>query len=140
MSIEKTFEIDELIRKRQLTTSPDEELKLFNNILRELKTIWIYLIGWSGFDAWGRYYISPDLKRCIYIAENERLEPPERTVKVIEFKDLNELANYIWLEHKGIISFKKIAERIKDVFGVGVKMTERNLYIRIMFGEAGGEP
>jgi len=136
MSEKTQVDIDELIRKRQLTTNPDEELKLFNKILKEFKTHWISLIGWSGFDAWGRYYVSPDLKRCIYIAENERLEPPVRTVKVIKFKDPNELANYIWLEHKGIIPFKKIAERIKDVFGVGVKMTGKNLWIKIMFGEA----
>jgi len=135
MSEKTQVDIDELIRKRQLTTNPDEELKLFNKILKELKTHWISLIGWSGFDAWGRYYVSHDRRKCIYIAENERLEPPVRTVKVIEFSDPSELANYIWIEHKGTIPFKRIAERVKDVFGVDVKMTERNLLIKIMFGE-----
>ena len=128
--------IDELIRKRLLSKDPEERLKLFNKILKVLRTNWVYLVGWSGFDAWGRYYVSHDRRKCVYIAENERLEPPVRTVKVIEFSDPSELANYIWIEHKGTIPFKKIAERIKDVFGVDVKMTERNLYIWIMFGEA----
>lgn len=128
--------IDELIRKRQLSTDPDERRKLFNKILRILGEKWTFLVGWSGFDAWGSYYISPDRKRCIYIAENERLEPVARYVREIEFNSPEELANYIWVEHKGTISFKEIAERIKDVFGVDVKLSPRNQWIRVIFGEA----
>jgi hypothetical protein len=132
-------DIDKLIWMWKVSIDREERRKIFNKILQYLDKNWIYLVAWSGFDAWGIYYVAPDMKRCVYIAENERTEPITRVIKEVEFKDPNDLANYIWSEHKGIIPFKRIAKRIRDVFGVDVTISQKNQWIRIMFGEASGE-
>jgi hypothetical protein len=129
--------IDILMWKWYNCREYEECVKVFKDIVNYLADNWIYLVSWSGFEAWGKYYVSPDRKRCIYIGANPRTDPVTRWVNEIKFNDPAELANKIWLNQKGVITFSKIKKSIKNVFGVDVEMDERNRFIRLLFGEAG---
>jgi hypothetical protein len=130
-------QIDVLVWKFKSCRSSDECREAFKKIVNYLADNWVYLIGWNQFEAWGAYYISPDRKRAIYVGANPRTDPVTRWVDIIEFSDPAELANRIWRDQKGVIPFRRIAERIKDVFGVDVEMSDENKFIRVLFGEAG---
>jgi len=108
----------------------DEARKLKNSKEYNFK----YIAGWSGFDAFGDYYIDLEKKLCLYIHFNERAGTDLSAL--YEFDDLAELANWIWEEQKGTISFKEIREGIKRVSGVDVAMSPANRMIRLIFGEA----
>jgi hypothetical protein len=129
-------EIDKLLWKWRICTTDDECASAFRDIVLHLNRNWYYLVGWSQFEAWGAYYVSPDRMRCIYVAKNPRVDPVVRIVEKVEFRDPADLANKIWLDQKGVIPFKRIAEEVKRVFGVDVEMTPENKFIRMLFGEA----
>ena len=131
----KTDEIDVLIWKWQ-NCKASECIEVFRKIAEYLASNWIYLVEWSQFEAWGKYYISPDRRRCVYIARNPRVDPVVRIVEEIKFRDAEELANKIWQDQKGVIPFKRIKERIREVFGVDVEMSDESKFLRL-FGEAG---
>ena len=114
---------------RELTV--DEARRLKNSKDYNFK----YIAGWSGFDAFGDYYIDLEKKLCLYIHFNERAGTDLSAL--YEFDDLAELANWIWEEEKGTIPFKEIREGIKRVSGVDVAMSSTNRIIRLLFGEAG---
>jgi hypothetical protein len=138
MGVSQTEElIDVLIWRFRNCRERDECRVAFREIVEYLADNWTYLIGWSQFEAWGKYFVSPDKRRCVYIALNPRLDPPVRVVEEVKFSNPTDLANKIWLDQKGVIPFKKIAEAIKAVFGVDVEMSEENKWIRVLFGEAG---
>jgi diketogulonate reductase-like aldo/keto reductase len=128
--------VDTLLWKWSTCKTDDECRETWKEVLEYLERNWIYLVGWSQFEAFGSYYVSKDLKRCIYIGRNLRVDPVVRWIDEIKFSDLTELANRIWRDQKGVIPFKKIKEHIKEVFGVDVKMTPENKLIRALFGEA----
>jgi hypothetical protein len=130
--------IDELIVKFYGCGSDSECSGLFREIASYLASNWVYLVGWSGFGAWGNYYVSPDRRRCVYIARNPRVEPVLRVVEEVEFTDPLDLANRIWRDQKGIIPFKRIKERFREVFGVDVEMSRENELIVELFGESSG--
>jgi hypothetical protein len=132
----KQESIDTLILKWHNCREYEECARAFREIVEYLHRNWIYLVEWSSFDAWGAYYVSPDRKRCIYIAKNPRPDPPVRIVEEVKFSNPDELANKIWLNQKGCISFKRVAEAVKRVFGVDVEISEENKWIRVLFGEA----
>jgi len=136
-NLSESVNVDTLLWQWHSCRDEDECREAWKKILHHLANNWIYLIGWSQFEAWGSYYISPDKKRCIYIGRNLRTDPVTRWIDEIEFRDPNELANRIWRDQKGVIPFRKIAERVKEVFGVEVEMSEENKFIRMLFGEAG---
>jgi len=134
--VSSSEKIDLLILKFKNCRTSDECREAFREIRQYLSENWVRLIGWGQFEAWGIYYVSPDKKRCVYVAINPRPDPPVRIVEEVEFKDPADLANKIWLDQKGCIPFRRIAEEIKRVFGVDVEMDSRNKYIRALFGEA----
>jgi hypothetical protein len=133
----QTQSIDTLIWKWRNCTTYDECSEAFRKIVEYVASNYIPLVEWSQFEAWGKYYISPDGKSCVYIAKNPRVDPTIRVVEKIEFKDIEELANRIWRDQKGVIPFKKIRERIREIFGVDVKMSDENKFVLMLFGEAG---
>jgi hypothetical protein len=132
-----TSEIDRLLWYWHKCTDEDECLRAWKDVLRYLADNWILLVEWSQFEAFGKYFVSPDRKRCINIGRNLRTDPVTRWIDEVTFKDPEELANKIWSREKGVIPFKKIRERIKEVFGVDVEMSAENRLIRTWFGEAG---
>jgi hypothetical protein len=129
-------EIDNLLWKWHNCRDEEDCKEAWKRVLEYLDRNWHYLVGWSQFEAFGKYYVSPDLQRCIEIGRNLRTDPVTRWIREVEFKDPMELANEIWLREKGVIPFSKIKERIKEVFGVDVKMSPENKLIRVLFGEA----
>jgi len=131
-----SHEIDALIWKWRRCETEEECSSAFKQILNYLADNWVLLVEWSQFEAWGKYYVSPDRRRCIYVAKNPRVDPIVRIVEEIEFNDPAELANRIWRDQKGVIPFRRIAEEIKRVFGVDVKISAENAFIRMLFGEA----
>jgi hypothetical protein len=134
--VSSSEKIDVLLQRWRECRTSEECTSVFREILHYLAENWIYLVSWSSFEAWGKYYVSPDRKRCIYVAMNPRVEPTLRVVDEIKFNDPGELANKIWLDQKGVISFERIRERVKAVFGVDVEMDGKNKFIRALFGEA----
>jgi hypothetical protein len=109
--------------------------KAWKEILHCLAENYILLVEWSQFGAFGKYFVSRDRKRCVYVGMNPRTDL--RWVEEIEFKDPEDLANRIWRDQKGVVPFRRIAEEVKRVFGVDVKMSPENRFIRMLFGEAG---
>jgi hypothetical protein len=134
---DKPESIDVLIWKWKNCKTGNECTEAFRKIVEYVASNWILLVEWSQFEAWGEYYISPDGKQCVYVAKNPRVDPVVRIVEKIEFRDIEELANKIWRDQKGVIPFRKIRERIREIFGVDVKMSDENKFIRMLFGEAG---
>jgi hypothetical protein len=132
-----TSEIDKLLHRWESCIDYEDCVRAWKEALHYLADNWILLVEWSQFDAFGKYFISPDRKRCIYVARNIRVDPPYRTVQEVPFSDPADLANKIWREQKGVVPFKRIAERVKEVFGVDVEMSAENKLIRAWFGEAG---
>jgi hypothetical protein len=128
--------IDKLMFYWYSCKEEDECREAWKEIFGYLSSNWVYLIEWSQFEAFGKYFISPDRKRCIYIGRNLRTDPVTRWVDEIKFNDPAELANKIWLAQKGTVPFKRIQERIREVFGVDVEMSPENKLIRAWFGEA----
>ena len=92
-----------------------------------------YLIGWTEFGAFGKYYVDLEKKLCLYLHYNDRTGTSNSAL--YEFDNINELANWIWESQKGTIPFKRIREAIKNVFGVDVQISPENQMIRILFGE-----
>ena len=92
-----------------------------------------YLVGWTGFDAFGKYYVDVERKLCMYIHYNDRTGTSNSSLYA--FDDFSELANWIWEEEKGIIPFAEIRSAFKHVIGVDVQMSPENRMIRILFGE-----
>ena len=133
---EASNEVETLLGKWYRCKDDSECREAWKAVLEYLANNWIYLVGWSQFEAWGAYYVSPDLKRCIYIGRNLRTDPITRWIDKVTFNDPAELANRIWRNQGGTVPFKKIRERIKDVFGVDVEMDQKNKLIRALFGEA----
>ena len=108
----------------------DEAKKLKNNKEYNFR----YICGWSGFDAFGSYYIDAERKLCLFIHFNERAGTDLSALH--QYDDLAELANWIWEEEKGTVPFKEIREGIKRVSGVDVLMNSKNRIMQLMFGEA----
>jgi len=128
-------EIDRLLYRWRGCIDYEDCVRAWKEILHYLADNWILLVEWSDFEAFGKYFVSPDKKRCIYIGRNPRADT--RWIDEVEFSDPNELANKIWRDQKGVIPFKRIAEEVKRVFGVDVEMSPENRFIRMLFGEAG---
>jgi hypothetical protein len=93
-----------------------------------------HLVGWTGFDAYGDYYVDIDNKLCVFIHYNDRANTD--CSALYQFSDLNELANFIWEEEKGTLPFRRIAKAVKEVFGVDVKMSASARLEALIFGEA----
>jgi hypothetical protein len=129
-------EIDNLLWKWHNCRDEEDCKEAWKKVHEYLRSKWVCLVEWSRFEAFGAYYVSPDLQRCIYIHRNLRTDPVTRSVEEVKFKDPVELANRIWLDQKGCIPFEKIKKRIRDVFGVDAKMSPENKLIRVLFGEA----
>ena len=92
-----------------------------------------YLVGWSSpWDAWGEYWVKGD--RCVFIHYNGRAGTD--CSEIFKFSDPISLASYIYAAERGIIPFNKIAEAVKEVFGVDVSMSTTNKAIKQLFGEA----
>jgi hypothetical protein len=128
--------IDVLILRFKECRDEDECASVFKEIVNYLAENWIYLVSWSSFEAWGKYYVSPKKDRCIYIGANPRTDPTTRWVDEVKFTDPVDLANRVWRDQKGVIPFERIRERVKAVFGVDVEMNSENKFIRALFGEA----
>jgi hypothetical protein len=128
--------IDILLFKWYSCRTSAECAEAFSEIKKCLDSNWICLLCWGEFEAWGCYYISPSRDRCVYIGANLRMEPPVRWVNEVKFSDPAQLANTIWLNHKGCVPFKQIADRIREVFGAEVTISPENKILLRMFGEA----
>jgi len=116
---------------RRIDTLSYREAK---ELLKDEKYNFKYVVGWSGFDAFGEYYVDIEKKLCLYMHFNERAGTDNSAL--YEFDDLAELANWIWEEEKGTVPFREIAEGIKRVSGVDVAMSASNKVIKMLFGEA----
>ena len=92
-----------------------------------------YLVGWTGFSAFGKYYVDVERKLCLYIHYNDRTGTSNSAL--YEFDDINELANWIWEEGKGTIPFKEIRSAFKHILGVDVQMSPENRIVLLLFGE-----
>ena len=94
---------------------------------------YVYLVGWSSpFDAWGEYWVKGN--ECVFIHCNSRANTD--CSLMFKFSDPVSLANYIYSAEKGTLPFSKIAEAVKEVFGVDVSMSTTNKAIKLLFGEA----
>jgi hypothetical protein len=131
-----TNQLDALLFKWYSCRTSAECAEAFSEIKKYLDSNWIHLLCWGEFDAWGCYFLSPSKDRCIYIGANPRIEPPARWINEVKFNSPEQLANKIWANHKGCVPFKRVADRIREVFGVEVVMSRENRLLKMWFGEA----
>jgi len=95
-----------------------------------------YLLGWSRHGAHGEFYVAKQSGKYVllYAHYNERAMTDCSWINT--YNTLEELANDLWRAEKGTIPFKRIVKAIKEVFGVDVSMSPKNIAIRALFGEA----
>jgi len=118
---EKKTSIDSLLSSYMQAPNPWTKDKLFYEIWERLEKQWLRLIGWAGLMRFGYYYVSPDLKKCVYIEMNEcfctdgRYIPFAKTIKEVEFNHVGDLVKYIYEKHPGTFEIEEIRTAIQRV-------------------------
>jgi hypothetical protein len=101
--------------------NPWTKERLFYEIWRMLEKKWFRLIGWAGLMRFGYYYVSPDLKKCIYVEMKEchcddgRYVAFAKTIKEIELSHIGDLVEHIYKRHQGAFTIDEIREAIRRV-------------------------